>query len=230
MFKHKPVDLGYKDLKAVTAKSGRTYNTPDGDKYPSITTVLGILSRDSLAAWRARVGEEEANRVSRFASRRGNDVHELLERYINNEEDYLIDPRQPGEREVALHVKANFLEVKDVIDEKLSLVYAQEVPLYSDHLTVAGRVDLVGEWNGKPAIIDFKTSAKRKTRDYIKSYFMQEAFYAIAWEERTGQPITQLVTIVAGDQGGQIFIEHRDEWAPQLIDVISQYYEEIANG
>ena len=76
-FEHTPVDLGYEDLIAETKQSGRTYLTPEGNRYPSITTVLSILSRDSIAAWRARVGEEEANKVSYRASTRGTAVHEI---------------------------------------------------------------------------------------------------------------------------------------------------------
>ncbi len=227
MFKHQPVDLGYENLVAKTTSKNRVYTTPDGHKYPSITTILSRLSRDGIAKWRARVGAKEANRISQFASKRGTAVHEVFERYINNEENYLVCPRNGKS---PLHVRANFLEAKQHLDDRLGLVYAQEVPLYSDHLTVAGRVDLVGEWDGKPANIDFKTSGKRKPHNFCHSYFMQEAFYAIAWEERTKQPIKQLVTIIAGDQGLQIFIEDRDQWAPKLIETISDYYEEIANG
>ena len=93
-------------------------------------------------------------------------------------------------------------------------VYAQEVPLYSDYLGVAGRVDCIAEFDGKLSVIDFKTSRRFKSADKINNYFQQEAFYAIAWEERTGIPITQLVTLIVVDDGStQVFIEHRDDWA-----------------
>jgi len=121
----------------------------------------------------------------------------------------------------------SFLDLKPILDERLTKVFAQEAPLYSNHLGVAGRVDCVGIFDGKPSIIDYKTSMKPKRLDWIKNYFMQEAAYAIMWEERTGQPITQLVTIISVDQHEpQVFIEHRDNWVRPLIDTIAQYNEE----
>jgi hypothetical protein len=217
-FEHVGVDLGYDDLESVTTDFGRRYATPDGVSYPSITTVLSILSEKSIAAWKKRVGEEEANKISYRASQRGTAVHEIIEKYINNEPDYSAGYMP--------NIISNFTQVKNILDQRIGKVYAQEVPLYSDHLTVAGRVDCVAEFDGKISIIDFKTSARLKTHDHVKNYFMQEAFYAIAWEERTGIPITQLVTIIAGDEGTQIFVEHRDDWAKPLQNVIKRYYDE----
>ena len=99
--------------------------------------------------------------------------------------------------------------------------------MYSNHLGVAGRVDCVADFDGKRSIIDFKTSMKTKKLDWIKNYFMQESAYAIMWEERTGQPITQLVTIISVDNADpQVFVEHRDNWVRPLRDTIKQYEEE----
>ena len=100
--------------------------------------------------------------------------------------------------------------------------------MYSEHLGVAGRVDCIAEFNGKLSIIDFKTSMKPKKKDWIKNYFMQESAYAIMFEERTGIPITQLVTIVAvdGTNDPQVFVEHRDDWVRPLKDTIAKYNEE----
>lgn len=214
-FKHEPIDLGYVDLVAKTTSSGRKYAAPNGIKYPSVTTVLGILSEDAIRKWRHRVGEEEANRVSHRASTRGTAVHAVLERYVDNEEDYFKDAN--------LIVKSNFAEVKSILDERLTKVYAQEAALYSEHLGMAGRVDCVGVWDGKNSIIDYKTSAKPKKKSYCEGYFIQETAYAIMWEERTGMPITQLVTLIAGDQGAQVFIEHRDNWSKKLLETIAEY-------
>src|SRR6056300_914193 len=185
-FTHDPIDLGYNDLSAKTTKKGRQYVDPDGNTYPSITTVLSILSEDSIRAWRARVGEEKANQISRVASTRGTTVH-------------------------------------NIIDEGVTKVYQQEAPLYSKHLGVAGRVDCVGQWNGKDSIIDWKTSRKFKKKEWISSYFMQCAAYAIMWEERTGMPIKQLVVCIAGDEGAQVFVEDRDNWTEELINTINEY-------
>ena len=86
MFVHAPVTLT--EMTAVTTDTGRQYMTPEGVNLPSITTVLSILSRDSIAKWRARVGEKEANRISYRASTRGTSVHEICEKYVNNDPDW----------------------------------------------------------------------------------------------------------------------------------------------
>lgn len=217
MFEHVPVTLN--EMTAVTTEKGRQYKTPEGVNLPSITTVLSILSRDSIAKWRARVGQAEANRISYRASTRGTSVHEIIEKYINNEESY-----QNGYTPDIIN---SFLDLKPILDDRIGRVYAQEAPLYSNHLGVAGRVDCVADFDGKLSIIDFKTSMKPKRLDWIKNYFMQESAYAIMWEERTGRPITQLVTIISVDNHEpQIFIEHRDNWVRPLRDTISQYNEE----
>jgi len=231
MFKHVPVELN--EMTAVTTDTGRQYETPEGITLPSITTVLSILSRDSIAKWRARVGEKEANRVSYRASTRGTAVHEICEQYVNNDPDYdkyiAINPDN-GETKMTKRTPDlidSFLKIKPILDERLTTVHAQEAPLYSTHLGVAGRVDCVGVFDGKLSIIDYKTSMKPKRLDWIKNYFMQESAYAIMWEERTGMPITQLVTIISVDNHEpQVFIEHRDNWVRPLRDTIAQYNEE----
>ena len=215
-FLHEPVDLGYDDLIAVTKDSGRVYTDPNNNTYPSITTVLSILSEDAIKAWRAKVGEEEANRISKTASNRGTAVHDLLERYVNNESDF--------DKEVEPHIMQSFYDVKPVLDKCLTKVYAQEAGLYSERLGVAGRVDCVGEWNGIDSIIDYKTSKKLKKKEWIDSYFMQSTAYAIMWEERTGILINQLVVVIAVDnEEPQIFIEKRENWTEKLIQTIAEY-------
>jgi CRISPR/Cas system-associated exonuclease Cas4 (RecB family) len=223
-FKHVPVDLGYDDLTCETKKSGRKYVDPDGNAYPSVTTVLGHLGKAAIQAWRARVGEAEANRVSRQASTRGTAVHSLLEDYVNNDDSYLTKEFDNSAKE--LQHKQNIetaSSVFDVLRENLTEVWGQELALFSKHLHMAGRVDCVGIWKGKPAIIDYKTSRKTKRKEWITSYFLQTAAYAIMFEERTGQPITQLVIVIAGDEGVQVFEEHRDNWTEELWAAIKEY-------
>ena len=221
MFEHVPVELT--EMNAVTTDKGRRYRTPEGIDLPSITTVLSILSRDSIMKWRRRVGAEEANRISHRASTRGTAVHAIIEKYINNEENFK-DGYTPD-------IIGSFLDLKPILDGRIGRVYAQEAPLYSNHLGVAGRVDCVADFDGKLSIIDFKTSMKPKRKDWITNYFMQESAYAIMWEERTGRPITQLVTIISVDNHDpQIFVEHRDTWVRPLRETIAQYNAENAEN
>ena len=219
MFKHEPIDLGYKDL-ATKYIGGRQYVIEKTDAktvyYPSITNLLGNLSKKAIQEWRDRIGHEEANKISRQAAGRGTAVHAMCELYVNNDPDY--------NRDVMPNIEYDFNRIKNILDTRIGVVYGQELPLYSDHLKVAGRVDLVAEFDGKLSIIDYKTSKKTKKYEWCHSYFMQECFYAIAWEERTGIPITQLVTIISVDDAEpQVFIEHRDNWDKNLVEVIEKY-------
>lgn len=216
MFTHEQIDLGYEDLEAKTTSSGRKYQTPTGKQYPSVTTVLSILSEEAIQKWRARVGEEEANKISHRASTRGTAVHEIIEKYLDNDPQFK-EGYMPN-------IVSDFMDVKQILDERVGAIYAQECPLYSDYLQIAGRVDCVAEFDGKPSIIDFKTSRKTKKKSWIENYFIQESAYAIMWEERTGMPITQLVTIISVDnEDSQVFIEHRDNWDAKLLETIDEY-------
>lgn len=213
-FVHETVNLGYSDLVADTQPTGRTYSTPDGTKYPSITTVLSILSEDSIRAWKKRVGEEEANKISTKASGRGTAVHEIIESYLNNETTEKYMP----------HIRQSLENVRPILDERLGKIYGLEVPLYSAHLGLAGRVDCVAEFDGVPSIIDFKTSKRVKKKEWISSYFAQMAGYAVMWEERTGRPITNTVVIMdVDDNEAQVFKEHRDNHINLLIDTKKEY-------
>ena len=218
LFEHSPIRLGYDNLVDDTTKKGRTYVTPEGNKYPSITTVLGSLSKEAIIAWRKRVGEEEANRISRHAAHRGTQLHTIAERYINNEEKVFADNEMP-------HVKALFKAVRPLIDKYIGKIILQETPLYSDKLQVAGRVDLIAEYKGILSVIDFKTSKRRKSREDISSYFMQAAFYAAAFYERTGIPIKQSVILMGVDDDPVPleFEESTFEWLPELLKVIKTY-------
>lgn len=221
IFEHLNVDLAYVDLETVTTESGRQYVTPSGVKYPSITTVLGHFSKHKLMEWRKAVGEEVANRVGRLAADRGTRLHTICEKYIDNEDDIFGEKTMP-------HVKAMFNSIKPILDNRIGKVMLQEKPLYSDHLRIAGRVDLIAEFDGVLSIIDFKTSSKVKTAEDIKDYFEQEAAYAIMFEERIGAPIVNLVTIMAVENSTTplVFKEHRDNHAEDLIRKIRLYERE----
>lgn len=220
IFEHVNIDLGYDEMEAVTSDTGRVYQTPNGKKYPSITTVLGHFGKHAIMEWRKRVGEQEANRISARAAGRGTALHTLCERYIDNLE--------PFDEKTMPHVKSMFNSIKSVIDERVGKVYLQEKPLYSDHLRIAGRVDLIAEFDGVVSIIDFKTSSRIKQSEDIKGYFEQESAYAVMFEERTKIPVVNLVTLMAVENEKEplIFKEHRDNHIGDLIHKIRIYEKE----
>ena len=213
-FNHEKIDIGYEDLIATTTDSGRTYSTPDGKSYPSITTVLSILSEDAIRAWRERVGVEQADIISGKASRRGTKVHSIVEKYLSNEDTTQELP----------HIRQSLANLKPVLDNNIGKIYGLEVPLFSHHLKLAGRCDCIAEYNGVPSIIDFKTSKYIKKKERITNYFAQGAAYAIMWEERTGMSIPNIVIIMDVDhEKPSVFVEHRDNWTKLLEDTIDEY-------
>lgn len=213
-FNHEKIDIGYEDLIATTTDTGRTYSTPDGKSYPSITTVLSILSEDAIRAWRERVGVEQADIISGKASRRGTKVHSIVEKYLSNEDTTQELP----------HIRQSLANLKPVLDNNIGKIYGLEVPLFSHHLKLAGRCDCIAEYNGVPSIIDFKTSKYIKKREKITNYFAQGAAYAIMWEERTGMSIPNIVIIMDVDHEKPcVFVEHRDNWTKLLEDTIDEY-------
>lgn len=214
VFNHVSIDLGYVDLDCQTLPTGRTYLTPQGKRYPSITTVLGIQPSEHLDEWRKRVGDVEANAVGRRAAARGEALHTAVERHVKNEQNQKMMP----------NIQLLFNSIRPVIDADVDDIMLQEQSLYSDHLQIAGRVDLVAKFRRKRSIIDIKSSARIKTKEDIISYFIQEAAYAIMVEERTGLAVEQLVTVMAVDFSPPlVFIEKRDNWTKQLLALRAEY-------
>lgn len=214
VFEHVKVDLGYTDLTASTTKNGRVYTAPDGSKYPSVTTVLSILSEQHIQAWRKRVGEDVANQISHRSSSRGTLVHSIIERYLKNEDTTDFLP----------HVRQSLANLSPILDKHIGRILGLESALYSTHLGLAGRCDCIAEWDGVPSIIDFKTSRRVKKRENIGNYFAQASAYAIMYEERTGIPIPNTVILMdVDDNEPLVFKEHRDEHVPMLMATIDEY-------
>ena len=214
VFEHEKIDIGYEDLVADTSETGRVYVAPDGSRFPSVTTVLSILSEDAIRAWRLRVGEEEANKVGHRASNRGTAVHSIIEGYLKNEptDDYLP------------HIKQSLQNLRPILDQSIGKIFGLETALFSGYLGMAGRCDCVAEFDGVPSIVDFKTSKRVKKKENISNYFAQMSAYAIMFEERTGMPITNTVIVMdVDDNEPLVFKEHRDNWTKLLIDTKKEY-------
>jgi genome maintenance exonuclease 1 len=189
---------------AVNTPKGRFYETPSGNRYPSVTTLMSYKSRESIAAWRESVGEEEANKISNQSATRGTKIHDLAEKYLLNEE-------------------VMWKKLKSEIND-IDNIHAIEDPLFSDYLRLAGRVDCIAEYKGVLSVIDFKTARKPKRKEWIDGYFMQCSAYAIMFEEMTKIPVAQTVVMmtVEGDEP-QVFVEKRDNYAEQLLDLRLDY-------
>ena len=209
------------DSEAKMVDGKRVYATPNGEFYPSITTVIGNNAKKQagLAKWRKRVGKEKAAAISSRSASRGTKFHSITEDYLNNELD--IKKYKDSPLPVVM-----FEQTKKTFD-RIGNIYLQEAFLYSKHLEVAGRVDLVAEFDGELSIIDFKTSAEPKREAYLYDYFIQETAYACCFQELYSLTVKQLVTIVACENGEtQVVIKPpKKEYLLQLIQYIDEYQQ-----
>ena len=219
VFTHLPHNELQEQLEQINSEAGRYYKTPAGLLYPSVTTVTGLLGLEDIKKWRARVGEDEANRISTKATKRGSRVHKLCEAYLNND----LNNIEPDK--YTLSDIDNFMTLMPTLDY-IDNIRMQETRLYSDYLRVAGTVDCIADFDGKLSVIDFKTATKPKKESYITNYFCQAAAYAIMYEERTGIPINRIVVLISVDYDDpQIFVKKRDQYVEQLFDVRRLYKE-----
>ena len=205
----------FPNLIAKNTPNGRRYRVGDS-LYPSVTTITSHQKKDSILKWRKKVGEEEANAISKRASTRGNKCHKLCELYLENKSisKYSDDPLSMG----------LFYQIKPYLDS-IDNIHALEAPLCSSLLKMAGRVDCIAEYNGELAIIDFKTSTKYKREEWIHDYFAQETAYAIMFQELTGLIPKKLVTIIACETGEPQIFEIYDifKYARKLKEYIDTY-------
>jgi len=222
MFNHVPVEL--QPITATNKDGVRLYETPEGNKYPSITTVLSVRNKQGLTEWRKRVGDEVANHISRTAAARGTKVHHMCEDYLNNM--HYKFPNKWNEHRKNFLPYCLFTQLKSVLGN-IDNIYAQEAGLYSDKYKVAGRVDCVAEYKGTLSIIDFKTSTKEKNDEWNENYYIQGSAYAEMFGERTGIEISQVVILVVTEDGTvQEFIKDKQEYLNRLSETINIWSEE----
>ena len=216
-FTHAPIpDEQIPEVFTETINRKRFYVTPDGNKYPSITTVLGGRAKEGIMAWRKRVGEDVANNIMRTAAKRGTAVHELCENYLNNEE--------LGNQEVL--PLAMFTLLKPELDN-INNIVMQEGGLYSDRWGIAGRVDCIADYDGKLTVIDFKTSTKEKKEEWIENYFIQCTAYCEMFEERYGRAIDQIAVLIVCEDGGvQTFVKDKKDYIDLLQPAIDEFWAE----
>jgi len=211
MFNH--VDLNLTPLEREHIDGVRFYKIPDEEdliKMVSITSVTSHFNKEIFIKWRKKVGNEEADRITKAATGRGTDMHTLTEHYLKNENLPKVRPIS----DFLFKISKNELN-------NIDNIYALEGPLYSRQLGVAGTVDCIAEYNGELAIIDFKTSKKPKPRDWIEHYFVQCMAYGCMLYEMTGISIKKLVIIMACENGECVVYEEYDK--AKYIKLLGEY-------
>ena len=218
LFNHVGIDSPV-EMNTVTIDGKRYYVTPEGNKYPSITTVIGSNAKKQvgLAKWRAKIGKSKAQAKSTNSATRGTRYHKLVEDYINNQ----LDKTKYHDMPLPWFM---FNKSQKVLD-RINNIYLQEAALYSDVLKPAGRVDCIAEFDGVLSIIDFKTSAEKKPEKYLMDYYVQECGYACMLQELYGITVQQLVTIVATEEGEpQVsVVKPKKEYLILLQEYIQEY-------
>ena len=211
MFNH--INLNLTPLEREHIDGVRFYKIPDEEeliKMVSITSVTSHFNKEIFIKWRKKVGNEEADRITKKATSRGTDMHTLTEHYLKNEELPKVQP-----------ISDFLFKISKTELNNINNIHALEGPLYSRQLGVAGTVDCIAEYNGELAIIDFKTSKKPKPRDWIEHYFVQCMAYGCMLYEMTGISIKKLVIIMACENGECVVYEEYDK--AKYIKLLGEY-------
>jgi len=209
----------FEDLKRRNVDSTRYYEVGGDTIYPSVTSVISFISRKKFADWRAKVGEVEANRKTKRATTRGTNLHSLFEVYLNNG-----DYKQLKEYELPL-IHLMFNSAKSKLNDRIGTIYQQETTMSSDRLCLAGTVDLICEFDGELAVVDFKTSEKEKPEEWLEDYFVQLSAYWAMFSERTGVIPKKLVVFLVAENGDIQIVERRNimNYLTILKDYVNQF-------
>ena len=198
--------------------AGRRHYRLGSMVFPSVTTVLSAQKNEGLEQWRDSIGHEVANYIARTAAKTGSDFHAIAQDYLSN--------KPTGKYRNMLYPYAHFELIRDDLDEHIDNIHALEATLYSTRLGIAGRVDIVAEFDGVLSVIDLKSARREKRDDILDMHAVQETAYAACWTEQTGIPITQIVTIVSCQDGmTQIAINNPARYESNLVQFI-KYFEE----
>jgi len=210
-------------IPSITTKWGRLYKTPIG-KLPSVTTVLHYspswFDKTYLKEWRERVGKEKAEHISNQAKTRGTAIHKIAEKYLDNDPDYAKD-------EMPINID-DFKKLKKILDQKVQVIYGLEHALYSRKLMTAGKVDLVAAWGEREdkflwtelAVVDFKTSKRKKAEKDILAYFIQATAYALMFQEMYHTPPIEKIVVI-------ILVDHEQ---PQIFEKEAKAYYNIVEA
>jgi genome maintenance exonuclease 1 len=210
------IENGYEPSKRETRDGKRVYVTPEGNVYPSITSILGGQPKPGIDVWRKKVGEKEANRIVTDSSKLGTAVHDLCEQYLYN-----LPLRCDNPEAVEVFNRLRF-RIKNINN-----IYGLETPLYSDMLRVAGTADCIAEYNGVLSLIDFKTSRRAKKEEWIEDYYIQTMFYAAAFYEMFGALPEQVVILIAVRESTEVQtftkpIKELDKYMDKLLTIMKK--------
>lgn len=199
-------------IERIDTPNGRYYRTPEGNLYPSVTTVLASIPNPGLDEWRKAVGEEEAARVSKRATTRGTALHSYCEDYLTGK-----NPTLDIFDTVAYAGLSKHLDLIEPI--------CIEEQLYSDKLQVAGTLDCLGKYKGELFVIDFKTTSSLKHDGEFDSYWLQTAAYSMMVYERLNLVVPNLLIIMQDLTAGEcnVYRQKSSVWLPRFKEIRDAY-------
>jgi genome maintenance exonuclease 1 len=213
------VDLDLPQLERETIDGVRYYKVPDNDeliKLVSITSVISHINREKFIGWRKKVGEEQANKITKRATSRGTDTHSLIESYLLNETLPSVQP-----------ISEYLFKIAKATLNRINNIHCLESSLHSKILGVAGTVDTIAEFDKELSVIDYKTSKEPKPIEWIEGYFVQAMFYAMAFYEMTGIMVKKLVIIMTCENGECVVYEERN--LKKYMKLVVKYIKEFVN-
>lgn len=221
----------YSNLQKVTDRSGERHYSLDGEKVPSVTTILDKTksqkAKDSLNAWRERVGYSEASRISRESTLRGDKMHKYLEDALHGEQSLDFEIFNDEEK------KMSEVIINQGLNKKLDEIWGCETPLYYPN-SHAGTTDLCGIYDNEESIIDFKSSTKTKKREWITDYFLQTCAYALAHNLQHDTNITQgVILMCTPNLEFQEFIIKDNEflwYQKKFMERVDQYKQQVISN
>jgi len=209
-----PHDVGL--IRSCETDMGRFYCSPRIPNYwyPSVTTVTGFAKSQFFAEWRKN---PDNARLSKHAANRGNELHAMIESYLNNNADY--------NKNKSLLTVYMFQQMQEEL-HKINNIHMQESPMWSDTLRLAGRVDCIAEYDGVLSVIDFKGSSKQKREEWITNYFEQTGCYSLMYQEMTGIEVNQIVVLISCEDGTvQTFKKNPKAYFKSLNQTIKNYWK-----
>ena len=212
----------FQNVKRILVDGVRYYVIEDKNvSYPSVTSVISFVNRKKWADWQSKVGLEEANRKRKHSTTRGTNFHTLTEVYLKNE-----DYKAHKAYQIPL-VNLMFNSAKKQLDSRISNIQLQEETMYSHKICLAGTVDLICDFDGELAVVDFKTAEKTKPEEWLEDYFVQLSAYWAMFSEKTGQAPKKLVVFLVAENGEVQVVERTNimDYLKTLQDYVSQFVQ-----
>ena len=212
------IPINFKQAELIEKDNAHFYQTPTGEIYPSITTILQETmskeKKESLENWKDQ--EVAAEYITQEAAIIGTETHKLIENHIN-------EVRQTDE--VRLLSVAHFNNLIPFL-QKINDVHGTELRLYSNKMKLAGTSDCIANYQGELSIIDYKTKRSDQKEEWMKDHFIQGTAYAQMFKELTGIEVKQVVILVSSEKNSRMeFVKNTEDYKDLLNQRLNQYYD-----